>query len=101
MSVYGGFATRAQESHYNTLLATLLHLMSQKLLANAKNTVLNEDSWNSDYIRSFRSIRMLERHKYLPPRFGDECEEFADYILEISGLRGISPSRGSSRSSNS
>lgn len=41
MSIYGGFATRAQETSYNTLLATLIDLLQTHAISCIQNCKFN------------------------------------------------------------
>lgn len=80
MSVYSGFSTRAQETHYYKLTEKLIDLLQSKLLFFIKGYNLHDDTWGRQFYAVYRDMAKLELQKYLAPRFSDSCRNLATFV---------------------
>mmetsp|Transcript_32815 Transcript_32815/g.57227 ORF Transcript_32815/g.57227 Transcript_32815/m.57227 type:complete len:200 (-) Transcript_32815:8562-9161(-) len=78
MSVYGGFSTRQQETLYSDLTFHLLDLMQRRLIETAS---LKEDpEWGQQFSKVVKSMKQLEQHKYLEPKYTKGVELLYDFV---------------------
>jgi hypothetical protein len=83
MSVYSGFATRAQESKYNGLLETLVITMKKRILKFYAGEACDEDKFKLLIKKVYKKMFLLEKGKFMAPKY-TSC--FTDLIdnLHIS-----------------
>ncbi|CAG9336123.1 LRRC74A [Blepharisma stoltei] len=81
MSVYGGFATRAQESAYNGLLSSLIDLLHLHAISYIQNLPLDFSTWSEKFARIHKNMTSLETQKYQPPKFSLLTQPLADLIM--------------------
>jgi hypothetical protein len=77
MSVYSGFSTRLQETTYNRLTETLIHLLQVRVLCAIRSEPIDDDIWSSKFSSVYAKLSKLEMQKYLPPKFSESCKELA------------------------
>ena len=77
MSVYSGFSTRLQETTYNRLTETLIHLLQIRVLCAIRSEPIDDDIWSSKFSSVYAKLSKLEMQKYLPPKFSESCKELA------------------------
>ena len=85
MSIYSGFATRNQESVYNRGVCQLLHLFQRSLVSVLTNSMIKLENLNTDNLtrsfnKLFRSLKSLEQHKHLEPKFSEFCLDLAAHL---------------------
>lgn len=77
MSVYSGFSTRLQETTYNRLTETLIHLLQVRVLCAVRSEPIDDDIWSNKFSSVYAKLSKLEMQKYLPPKFSESCKELA------------------------
>ena len=80
MSIYNGFATRAQESQYGRYSEMLVGLLAKKALHSFKGREIEESGWMHDFLTVYEGLIKLEHHKYLPPKLSEGCRDLHIYI---------------------
>lgn len=79
MSIYNGFATRAQETQYGKFSEVLINLLVKKVLSSFKRTEIDDVGWMKEFLTVYDGLNKLEVHKYLPPKLSDGCRRLAKY----------------------
>lgn len=88
MSIYSGFGTRSQETHYNKAIYNLLYLMQLKISRNNKSGELlfyfavpfDELKFSTVFTKLYNRLYNMDEQKYLPPKFSYALKELAsDY----------------------
>ena len=82
MSVYGGFATRLQETQYSGLVCKLISLLERRIVAALRGGERHTDPFDSDqWIMSFsgvyKTMRKMESQKYQQPKYSAYCQDLA------------------------
>jgi|LakMenEpi03Aug12_release.lakeMendotaPanAssembly.Ray.scaffolds.fasta_scaffold4075567_1 hypothetical protein len=80
MSIYNGFATRAQESQYGRYSEMLVGLLAKKVLYSFKGREIDEFGWMHEFLTVYEGLTKLESHKYLPPKLSEGSRELHKYI---------------------
>ena len=75
MSVYGGFATRLQETQYSALVCSLLSLLNHRIVAALKGDYFDGDHWLSAFTGVYKAMRRMEIQKYQPPKYSHYCQD--------------------------
>lgn len=75
MSVYGGFATRLQETQYSGLVCSLISLLSHRIAAALKGDYFDGDHWLSSFSGIYKSLRRMETQKYQQPKYSQYCQD--------------------------
>ena len=100
MSIYSGFATRAQETFYNKLVFKLIELLQQRVYAYmigrkfyfqmipqiliaslASDLAFDEGMFAKKILKVHRTLRKLETNKYLEPHMSYAFEDLAEALL--------------------
>jgi hypothetical protein len=69
MSVYSGFATRAQESKYNGLLETLVITLKKRILKFYAGEGCDEDKFKLLIKKVYKKMFLLEKGKFMAPKY--------------------------------
>ncbi|CAI2370205.1 unnamed protein product [Moneuplotes crassus] len=69
MSIYSGFATRQQEGFYNKITLRVMEMISDRLIAFVRADPFDEESWYSHLRKIYKYMEVMERQKYLDPKF--------------------------------
>lgn len=78
MSIYGGFATRNQETFYNKLIEKLVQLLSLKIVATYNGKLLpDEKLWAKKVLKVHKSLAYMEQSKYLEPKMSFSFDNLA------------------------
>lgn len=92
MSIYSGFSTRNQEAQYNRLTENLLSLMQSRIIQHLKSSPNQADLiWVQKFNAIYSSMKYLETHKYLEPKFSESCRGLASYFSLDSTSNPIIP----------
>ena len=68
MSIYSGFATRAQEECYDQCIDSLLYILQKRIIKFYKNEEADEERFISLVIKIHNQLRSMENNKYLEPK---------------------------------
>lgn len=99
MSVYGGFATRLQESQYSGLLCKVITLLERRVVSGIRGENVDAEQWGLAFTSVYKGMRRMEEQKYQPPKYSVLCGELASLCgVPTSGSLTLSH-QGSSRSS--
>jgi len=74
MSVYGGFATRMQETKYNQLTETLVDLLQLKVQSIYQLNEVDDQEWTRQVSNTLKTMSRMEQLKFSWPRFSEPCE---------------------------
>lgn len=80
MSVYSGFATRAQESKYNGLLETLIITLKKRIVKFYAGESCDEDKFKLLLKKIYKKLFLLEKGKFMAPKYSS-C--FTDLIESL------------------
>lgn len=69
MSVYSGFATRAQESKYNGLLEMLVITLKKRVVKFYAGEACDEDKFKLLIKKVYKKMFILEKGKFMAPKF--------------------------------
>lgn len=116
MSIYSGFATRAQETFYNKLVFKLVEMLQQRVasffigrkypifkgfhLGFETDMAFDEGMFAKKLLKLHRTLKKLETNKYLEPHMSCAFEELVEVLLnnykDNSSVNGSSVLGGSS-----
>lgn len=104
MSVYGGFATRSQETTYNKFVFKTIQVFAEEVMRRMNAAMnpgnlagLDDAAFEKKCVKLYKALRLMEKHKHLEPRFSDAFAEIAKYISQFrKSLAGETASRFSS-----
>ncbi|CAI2367822.1 unnamed protein product [Moneuplotes crassus] len=71
MSIYSGFGTRQQEGFYNKIMLRAMEMVSDRLIAFVRGDGFEEESWYFHLRKIFKYMEVMERQKYLDPKFSN------------------------------
>jgi len=77
MSVYGGFATRLQESQYSGLICKVISLLERRVVAGIRGDSLDEEQWGLAFVSVYKGLRRMEEQKYQQPKYSLCCGQLA------------------------
>ena len=77
MSVYGGFATRLQESQYSGLICKVVSLLERRIVSGIRGESLDVEQWGLAFMSVYKGMRRMEEQKYQQPKYSQFCGELA------------------------
>ena len=87
MSVNQGFATKALETQYSTVVYNLLYLLQYRVKRMYCQENVNEANFRRVLVKTYKKAKKMEIDKFLPPKFSDAMKDLADLLFTQS--RGI------------
>ena len=84
MSIYPGFGTRQQETHYNRTIEKVLYLLADNIIythlgGNASRSQpaesFNEEKWFKRVRSLYGVLAEMEPYKYLKPKFSETLKD--------------------------
>lgn len=77
MSVYGGFATRLQESQYSGLICKAISLLERRIVTGIRGESLDIEQWGLAFVSVYKGLRRMEEQKYQQPKYSLFCRQLA------------------------
>ncbi len=68
MSIYSGFATRAQEEAYDQCIDSLLFILQRRIVKFYKNEEADEEKFIGLVMKIHQQLKSMENNKYLEPK---------------------------------
>lgn len=80
MSIYSGFATRAQEECYDQSIDSLLYVLQRRIIKFYKNEEADEEKFISLVLKIHHQLRSMENNKYLEPKTSQSILELVKFM---------------------
>ena len=80
MSIYSGFATRAQEECYDQAIDSLLYVLQRRIIKFYKNEEADEEKFISLVLKIHHQLRSMENNKYLEPKTSQSILELVKFM---------------------
>jgi hypothetical protein len=82
MSIYSGFATRAQEETYDQCIDSLLYILQKRIIKFYRNEEADEERFVALVLKIHHQLKNMEPHKYLEPKTSNTINELIK-IMEV------------------
>jgi hypothetical protein len=84
MSIYSGFATRAQEELYDNCLDSLLSILQRRIIKFYQDEPADEEKFASLVLKIHHQLRAMEKNKYLEPKNSASVNELVQFLQQNS-----------------
>ena len=80
MSIYSGFATRAQEENYDDIIDSVLYILQKRVCKFYQGEPADDDKFISMLVKLHHQMRGMETHKYLEPKSSHTIDELVSFL---------------------